>query len=55
MAAVGAGSDEAFALGEAGEEDVEEAAEGEAQQGGEDGAGELEGVRDLAPLLIELR
>jgi hypothetical protein len=51
VAAVGAGRDDAFALGEAGEEDVEEAAEGEAQQRGEDGAGDLELARYLGRLL----
>ena len=51
MAAVGAGRDDAFALGEAGEEDVEEAAEGEAQQRGEDGSGELELARYFGRLL----
>jgi len=36
VAAVGAGRDDAFALGEAGDEHVEEAAEGQTQEGGED-------------------
>jgi hypothetical protein len=51
VAAVGARRDDAFALGKAGEEDVEEAAEGEAQQRGEDGAGELELARYFGRLL----
>jgi len=51
VAAVGAGCDDAFSLGEAGEEDVEEAAEGQAQQCGEDGAGELELARYFGRLL----
>ena len=51
VAAVGAGSGDAFAGGEAGEDDVEEAAEGEAQQRGEDGAGDLELARYLGRLL----
>ena len=46
VAAVGAGCDDAFALGEAGEKDVEEAAEGQAEQSGEDGSYELEAVED---------
>ena len=50
-AAVGAGRDDAFALWKTREDDVEEAAEGEAEQSGEDGAGNLEFVDDfgLAP------
>ncbi|HEX4322810.1 MAG TPA: hypothetical protein VHZ52_17990 [Acidobacteriaceae bacterium] len=51
VAAVGAGADDALFLGKAGEEDVEEAAEGEAEQGGEDGSDELEWIQnfDFAP------
>ena len=51
VAAVGAGRDDALALGKAGEEDVEEAAEGQAQQRGEDGADELELARYFGRLL----
>ena len=54
VAAVGAGGDYAFFFGKAGEEDVEEAAEGEAEEGGEEGAGELEWVLDVFIRLFEL-
>jgi hypothetical protein len=37
---------DAFVCWPAGEADVEEAAEGEAEEGGEGGGGELEGVGD---------
>lgn len=47
IAAVGAGRDDAFLLGKANKEDVEEAAESKAEQGGKDGSGELELVEDF--------
>ena len=51
VAAVGAGCDDAFAFREARQEDVEEAAEGEAEQRGEDGSDELELARYFGRLL----
>jgi hypothetical protein len=51
VAAMGAWRDDAFAFRKTGEEDVEEAAEGEAQQRGEDGAGDLELARYFGRLL----
>jgi hypothetical protein len=52
MAAVGAGRDDAFAFRKAGEEDVEEAAEGQAQERGEDCADELELVENSVSLPV---
>jgi hypothetical protein len=51
MTAVGAGRDDAFVLGKARQDDVEEAAEGEAEECGEDCAEDLECGYDcgLAP------
>jgi hypothetical protein len=46
VAAVRAGGGDAFVFREAGDNDVEEAAEGQAEEGGEDGADELERVQD---------
>jgi hypothetical protein len=51
VAAVGAGGGDAFVFGEAGEDDVEEAAEGEAEESGKDGAGELEIIQNRCRLL----
>jgi hypothetical protein len=51
VAAVGARADDALFLGKTGEEDVEEAAEGQAQERGEDGAGELKLARYFGRLL----
>jgi hypothetical protein len=55
MAAVGAGRDDAFVLWEARQDDVEEAAEGHAEQSGEDCAESLKWADDcsLAPLTIQ--
>jgi hypothetical protein len=46
IAAVRAGRDDAFALGEAGDNDVKEAAEDESEECGEKGSYELERVAD---------
>ena len=46
VAAVGAGGGDAFAFWQAGDYDVQEAAEGEAEKGGEDSSDELERVQD---------
>ena len=46
VAAVGAGVDYALFLGEAGEDDVEEAAEGQSEEGCEDGSGELDRIAE---------
>lgn len=50
-AAVGAGCGDAFAMGPAGDYDVEEAAEGEAEEGGEEDADELETIKNRFLLL----
>jgi hypothetical protein len=47
VAAVGARRDDALFLWKSGQEDVEEAAKGEAEEGREEGACELEWVGDL--------
>lgn len=54
VAAVGAGGGDAFAFGETGDYDVEEAAEGQAEEGGEDCADGLDFVGDgiWAPVLM---
>lgn len=51
---MGARGDDAFAFGEARDYDVEEAAEGKAEQSGEDGTDELDFVGDgiWAPVLM---
>ncbi len=47
VAAVGARGDDAFFFGKAGQQDVEEAAEGQAKEGGEEGSCELEWILNV--------
>ena len=47
VAAMGAGRGDALAFGHARDEDVQKTAESEAEQGCEDGAGELDFVEDV--------